>query len=238
MHSVSVALFSQHANQKKKRNISQIKSAHTSLTISACVSSALVSSGAEKTQKSSGSDHTGRDRAACIPAFLQIRPGKADYSDPFPSPFSSVGGGRWGIFLGLCGAVIWRCLFNTSKERVARGATWPCYPFLQLPGIAILFNICKCLSVLIMNKYKVLTFDMFLIYMCVCVGRGCVLFKTRQKTTVCVERPERCLSISYSCKVVAVAQSQFLACSYNCTLRQELWLSVKQIGLFLHLAPR
>lgn len=31
-------------------------------------------------------DHTGRDRAACIPAFLQISPGKADSCNLFSSP--------------------------------------------------------------------------------------------------------------------------------------------------------
>lgn len=50
------------------------------------------------------------------------------------------------------------------------------------------------------------------------------------------ERERESESISYSCKVVAVGQSRFVACSYNCTLRKGLWLSVKQIGLLLHLA--
>lgn len=33
----------------------------------------------------SATGHTGRDRAACIPAFLQIRPGKADSCTLFSS---------------------------------------------------------------------------------------------------------------------------------------------------------
>lgn len=51
-----------------------------------------------KAPKSGGSDHTGRDRRACIPAFLQIRPGKADYSDLFPSPLPVWVEGEGGYF--------------------------------------------------------------------------------------------------------------------------------------------
>lgn len=40
----------------------------------------------QKSRKLSATGHTGRDRAAYIPAFLQIRPGKADYCDLFSSP--------------------------------------------------------------------------------------------------------------------------------------------------------
>lgn len=123
---------------------------------------------------------------------------------PVSLSLSSVGGGWGGIFLGLCGAVIWRCLFNTSEERVARGATWPCYPFPQLPGIAILSNTCNCL--LIINKHKT-----FRLHVCcvpeLCVCWGCVVWKEIEENRACVERPERCLSISYSCKVEAVVQS-------------------------------
>lgn len=74
------------------------KYACTLSSVSGRVSSALVCSRAEKAQKSSGSDHTGRDRTACIPAFLQIRPGKADYSDLFPSPFPVWVDGEGGYF--------------------------------------------------------------------------------------------------------------------------------------------
>lgn len=66
----------------------------------------------------------------------------------------------------------------------------------------------------------------------------CIVYSKIADNRVCVERPERCLSISYLCKVAAVGQSQFPVCSYSRTLRQSLWLSVKQIGPFLHLAPR
>lgn len=85
------------SRQSKRKPSSREESAHFP-SVSARVRSAPVCSGAEKLQESGGSDHTGRDRAACIPAFLQIRPGKADYSDPFPSPSPVWVEGEGGYF--------------------------------------------------------------------------------------------------------------------------------------------
>jgi len=112
-----------------------------------------LSCGAAAEQKRSSGVHTGRDRATCTPAFLQIRPGKADYSDPFPLSLCCVGGGWGGIFLGLSGAVIWRCLFNTTEERGNREATWPCYPLCN----CLLLTFCLVFvhfSIMMMNKHK------------------------------------------------------------------------------------
>lgn len=81
---------------------------------------------------------------------------------------------------------------------------------------------------------------LFLLYVsdvsnvCVCLGIY-VLMEGTADNRVCVERAKRCLSVSYSFKVVAIGPSQFLACSFSYTLIQGSWLYVKQIGLFLHL---
>lgn len=92
-------------------------------------------------------------------------------------------------------------------------------------------------SVAIINKHQVLSLDVQHVFHIVCLWVS-IVQKEMEDDRVRVEKPERCLSISYSCKVPAVGQSQFSACSCSRTLRRCLWLSVKQIGLFLHLAPR
>uniref|UniRef100_A0A3Q2UYB8 BCL2 interacting protein 1a n=1 Tax=Haplochromis burtoni TaxID=8153 RepID=A0A3Q2UYB8_HAPBU len=66
----------------------QVQQSEETITSLVCsVSAGVALQQSRKAPKSTSSVHTGRDRTACSPAFLQIRPGKADYSNLFPSPF-------------------------------------------------------------------------------------------------------------------------------------------------------
>lgn len=80
----TVPMYYSGGTHAKKNPFILSKRQNCLLCLCPCLSvSGLQSS--RKAQKAVNSHQTGRDRAACIPAFLQIRPGKADYSDPFLS---------------------------------------------------------------------------------------------------------------------------------------------------------
>lgn len=101
------------------------------------------SRGAQK--KNSGGDHAGRDRAACTPAFLQIRPGKADYSDPFPLSHSSVDDGREGDIFRL----VWRCYLTLPFQHLGGDGGQRSHMtllafFSNCLASAVLSVMCKC----------------------------------------------------------------------------------------------
>lgn len=138
-----VPVFSQRANQKEIK-LCRRQSVHISLHL--CPR--LLGSGLQrsrKAQKSSGSDHTGRDRAACIPAFLQIRPGKADYSDPVSSPLPVWVEGEGGYFQ-VCVALLSDVAFSTPWRR-----GWPeeLHDLATLSGLALPY----CLNVNVSTDY-------------------------------------------------------------------------------------
>lgn len=104
----------------------------------------LCSAAEQKSSKSSGTVHISRDRAACIPAFLQIRPGKADYSNLIPaSPFQCGWRVREDIF-----RFVWLCYLPLPFQHLGGEGGQRGYMTLlsssQLPGIAILLNVHKC----------------------------------------------------------------------------------------------
>lgn len=79
--------------------------------------------------------HTGRDKTACIPVFLQIRPGKADYPVRFfPLPFQCGWRVRGDIF-----RFVWICYLTLPFQHLGGEAGQRGYmtllPSLQLPDI-------------------------------------------------------------------------------------------------------
>lgn len=148
-------------------------------------------------------------------AFLQIRPGKADYSDrppPTLPSYSSVGGGwvRVDIFRFV------RCRYLTLPFQHHRGedgqrSYMTLLASMQLLSIAYRFVI----RIIFICNYHffywfLININSFAFMFELRCRIVCIVLK-RMTDGVCVKRPERCVSISFSFEVEAVGLSLLLS---------------------------
>lgn len=155
-------------------------------------------------------------------AFLQIRPGKADYGWRPPSlsfSYSRVGG-EW-VRVDIFRFV--RCRYLTLPfQHLGGEGGWRSYMTL-LPSVPLSIALLFILSVFFCRLFAI-NMDSSCFTFVACRWIVSIVLK-RMTDRVCVKRPERCVSISFSSEVEAVGLSQLLHCSYNWTLRQGTLLS-------------